>query len=297
MIRLAVNGADAELPEVAPRLRGGIIAPWNGDLAAKTFLESEATVFLGASRAVNLVERAVKAGKHVLLTAEGGISEPALAALTAAALAAHRQLAFVNPDRFLPSRQLVHQELLAGKLGEPGLVRLHRGEAQTVQAAGEEAAALPPPLIRDLDLARWLIGKNPNLVFAVESPAGGAENHGRFIQVHLGFPGQAMALLDYSSRLPAGEGYQSLQVIGSAGAAYANNEQNMQLLYAGGQPRGVKASENIKQMTLLLQDFLDGLAAKRDFSIATSAWQSCLAVASAVTRSLQSRQAVSVEGR
>lgn len=290
MIRLAVCGADAELPEVAPRLRGGIITPWNGDLAAKAILESDAAVFLGAIRGAEPAERALKAGKHVLLTSEGGISEPALTALTAAALAAHRQLAFVNPDRFLPSRQLVHQEVLAGKLGEPGLVRLHRWEAQAVRAAGEEAAAFPAPLTRDLDLARWLMGKNPNLVFAAGHP-------GQFIQVHLGFPGQAMALLDYSSRLPAGEGYQSLQVIGSAGAAYADDHQNVQLLYAGSQPRGFKAPENIKQMTLLLQDFLDGLASKRDFSIATSAWQSCLAVASAVTRSLQSRQAVSVEGR
>ena len=38
------------------------------------------------------------------------------------------QVVVVNSDQFLPSRQLIRQQLDTGKLGEVGLVRVHRWE-------------------------------------------------------------------------------------------------------------------------------------------------------------------------
>ena len=54
--------------------------------------------------------------------------------------------------------------------------------------------------------------------------------------VHLGFPDGGMAVLDVTTALPDGEGYWSLQLIGADGAVYADDQHNMQLLYAGGSP-------------------------------------------------------------
>ena len=92
-----------------------------------------------------------------------------------------------------------------------------------------------------------------------------------------------MALLVYSSLHPPGDPYRSLHVIGSAGAAYADDQQNMQLLYKGGQTRGVMAHET--------------LSGEPEPSDMTNNWEQVLAVADAVQRSIEARQAVSLEGR
>ncbi len=182
----------------------------------------------------------------------------------------------------LPSRQLIKRELDAGKLGEPGLIRIHHWEAGGEVGSGHE---LPSALLRQIEVVLGLMGKSPSLVYAVEHCDTAKSRQGRYLHIHLGFPGSIMALLDYSSLHPPGDPYRSLHVIGSAGAAYADDQQNMQLLYKGGQPRGVMAQETV-------------VAGERDSSdMMTKVWQQVLVVANAVQRSLDSRQAVSLEGR
>jgi predicted dehydrogenase len=180
----------------------------------------------------------------------------------------------------LPSRQLIKRELDAGKLGEPGLIRIHHWEA-----GGEDSIAgeLPRALLQQVNVILWLMGKPPTVVYAVEHGDKAKNKQARYIQIHLGFPEDAMALLVYSSLHPPGDPYCSLHVIGSAGAAYADDQHNMQLLYKGGQPRGVLAQESV--------------AEEHGPSVMTKDWEQVLAVADAVQRSLQSRQAVSLEGR
>ena len=60
--------------------------------------------------------------------------------------------------------------------------------------------------------------------------------------------------------------------------------------------RGLNASERIRGLTDMLQDFVDGIATARGFPLAISSWQKVLAMAAAVSKSLASRQAVSLEG-
>ena len=121
----------------------------------------------------------------------------------------------INPDRFLPSRQLIRQQFDTGKLGEVGLIRVHRWEPRG-SASADDVHGLPASLLRDLDVVLWLIGHSPDAVYAVEQTDSNPSNsRGRFLQVHLGFPSGAMALLDFADRLPPGEGYQSLSLIGS----------------------------------------------------------------------------------
>src|SRR5262249_4954427 len=130
------------------------------------------------------------AGKHVLLTAEPWLSGDLLEAWSAAARAGAR-LAVVNPDRYLPSRRVIPEQV-HGRLGEPGLVRLHRW-------------ASTGALLRDLDLTLWLAGKLPEVVYAAGKE--GELAPGDSVLVHLGFPGGGMALLDLGCLSP-GDGYQ-----------------------------------------------------------------------------------------
>jgi hypothetical protein len=105
-----------------------------------------------------------------------------------------------------------------------------------------------------------------------------------------------MALLACSSALPAGDDYRSLSVIGSAGAAYADDHQNMQLIYRGRHPQAIRAEEGIRQWVNITQDFVDALSSGRDLSSSFLDWQRASAVAQAVEQSLVSRQAISLEG-
>ncbi len=303
MIRLAVVGSEnGPWAEAALRLREAtIVLKENDSREDPSFFlaptDCEAVVFAGPGTArPNSVQRCLAAGKHVLLTVAAGLSSETLLELSSHAVRTGLQLAMVNPDRFLPSRQLIRQQLDAGKLGQPGLIRLHRWEFLP-RNAEEASDALPQPLVRDLDVTQWLMGRFPEVVFALEQQADRASGErGRLLQVHLGFPEGGMALIGYTNRLPAGDPYQSLSLIGSSGAAHADDHQNMQLAFQGGHPRAVRMDEQKREWSSLLQDFVDGLQAGRDFSPGVASWRRALDTAYAVKCSLQSGKAVSGDG-
>lgn len=181
----------------------------------------------------------------------------------------------------MPSRQLIKRELDAGKLGEPGLIRIHHWDA-----AGEIDGnhSLPAAVLQELDVILWLMGKSPSIVHALEQANSAGNKQGRYLHIHLGFPGGGMALLDFSSLHPPGDPYRMLHVIGSAGAAYADDHQNMQLLFQGGPARGVIAKEQA------------GKASEHDLAGMTQDWETVMAVAESVKRSLATGQSVSLEG-
>ena len=283
MIRLALGSEDPALSQMlAARLRGvTLVSP--ADCEAIAFLDP-------ASASAEAIHPFLSAGKHVVAVSELCPLETDLEALSAAARESGAQLSLVNADRYLPSRQLIRQQLDAGKLGEPGLVRIHDWQPSN------DASPSYHSLVRSLDIAGWLMGKLPELAYTVES-AGAAHDRGRFVQVHLGFPGGGMTLINFSNRLPPGDAYHSLSVIGSTGAAYADDHQNMQLLYRGGQAQAVRTGEGSKHFAALVQDFADALAAGRDLSPSVHSWRNVLAVAAAVRRSLESRSAIRPEAK
>jgi predicted dehydrogenase len=281
MIRLAlVEAADASMHASALPLRGTILA---SDAHADA---CDAIAFL-RDAPLATIEHWLQQGKHILLTAPS-LGPADAEALWAAARQVGVQFAFVNPERYRPTRRLLREQV-AGKLGAAGLVRIHRWEP--AGAPSTTSLGLPGPLVGDIDLALWLTRRTPNLVYAVEQPATA------YVQVHLGFPGGGMALLDYAGGLPAGGDYQSLSVIAAAGAAYADDHQNMQLVYRGGQPQAVRTSEVAAQRAAMLQDFVDGLATGRDLSATVSEWRSVYAVAEAVRQALAAQRAIPLEGR
>lgn len=281
-IRLAVClPSAADVAGIAMRLHGAAVEPC-GDPAGLHGPPDgcDAVMLAGTGDAVRQL---LAAGIHVLLVADPCPRGEVIEALYVAARGSGVQLAVVNPDRYLPSRQLIRKQL-GGPLGEPGLIRLHRWEP----AKPDQPPGLPEPLLRDVDTTLWLAGRRPDRVYAV-----GQGTDGRYVQVHLGFPGGGMALLDYDGRLPSGDGYQSLHVIASTGAAYADDHQNTQLLYRGGHPRAVRTEERAGQLAAIAQEFIDGLRTGRDQNTEAD-WRAVAVVADAVRRSLAAGNAVAL---
>jgi predicted dehydrogenase len=290
MLRLAIRGS--ELDSIADRLHGAMVAthPPGADIALAT-CDAVALLELRPDDEA-LVERCLAAGKHVLLTAPTALSGRALERLGGLAECAGVQLALLNPARFVPSRLLIRQELDAGHLGEPGLVRIHHWHG-----AGSSDAHAALLALSDLDLAMWLMGRTPNVIYSLETTSGeGCTGEGWSVHLHLGFAGGPMALIDCVAFAEPGEGYQSLTVIGSTGAAYADDRQNVQLLYRGGQPRASRVSEGQRERLALVQEFVCSMERGDDLSFTVPAWRQVMAVADAAKRSAALHEAVQVEG-
>jgi predicted dehydrogenase len=289
MIRLAVIGAlEPRWQAAAARLRGVVLQSKPVDSPATS--QYDAAAFFGPLDRAR-VEQWLDAGKPVLL-ADACVSLPMMRELTERARRATARFVVANPDRYLPSRQLIRQQLDAGKLGEPGLIRLHRWEpfgAKDTPAPEDQSGAL----LRDLDLVTWFCGKPPNLVYAVElTTSGSSERLG--VQVHLGFPGEGMALVDHVVHSPSDAGYCSLAVIGSTGAAYADDHQNSQLVVRQGDVRAVRADEGVGQWAALLQEFADACRQPLGQDSSLAAWHKALSIGEAVHESLRTRQAVTL---
>ena len=281
MFRLRITGGEvADQQAIAARLRGATVEP---AVDAKRGIDLAPACDAWAileSRVVDLaaVEKLLAVGKHVLLAADAAISSDWLERLTKAATAGKSRLAICNVERYRPSRQLIRQQLDAGKLGEVGLVRVHRWEPQG-QEHGDLSKGLPSDLLDELDGVLAIVGQPPNAIFAVGQFA-------RTVQIHLGFASGAMALVDYNNGLPTGGDYQSLSVIGSSGAAYADDHQNMQLAFRGGQPTALRTDEGVRGLTAMTQEFVDAINQNRDLSAGIAQWRQTLAVASSIHQQL-----------
>ena len=271
-MRLAILGAQSAVQLLAARVRGATVAPYApAEVADALALLSPEPVDAA------LVTEWLSAGRHVLLTGHSWLQGEALDTLQSAATRGGAQLCILNPERFLPSRQLIRQQLDSGKLGEPGLVRIHRWESGAVET-------LATPLACELDVALWLMGSAPTLVYALST--------GGLLQIHLGFPGGGMALLDYVDSLPPGDGYQSLSVIASTGAAYADDHQNVQLVYGGGHASAIRAGEGQRALIALVQHFVSALSAGQDLAGTVRAWRTTMSVASEAQRAVTTREPI-----
>jgi predicted dehydrogenase len=306
MIRLLIHGAtEAACRHSALRLRAAAIEPCTDEaqLSAPP-AACDGAVFVGpAVPEADIVAPWLMAGKHVLLATDECCSTDRREKF-AAARQGGAQLAVVNPDRHLPSRQLIRRQLDRRKFGEPVFVRIHHWEPGGLpRGLGivnpiDRSVELFGWLRRQIELVVWLLGMPPDLVYAVLlDPNDPSAAYGMYSQVQFGFPNGGMALLDYTNRFPAGDHYDSISVIASSGAIYADDHQNMQLLYRGGHPQAVQASDGSEQLTSLLQEFVNALGAGRALSASVTTWRHVDTVFEAVHRSLMSRQAVAVEGR
>ena len=262
------------------------------DSAAETF--DAVIVTTPPATHAALVQRAAQAGKHALV-------EPPLAStagearqIAAAGRAAGVRLMLAHPARFQADHRAVKDSLDDGELGRPGLLRIHQWFSAT---DGSERAAHAG--LAALDLALWMFDGLPTHVYAVARPTrttGLADVE--YAQVHLGFAGGGMALIDLAHTLPTGDGYDSLTLIGSLGAAYADTHHNVQLLYGGGHAQAVRTEPDESVVALMLAEFAAAIAEQREPAVGGADGHAALLVAAAMESSLAAVAAMTLtEGR
>lgn len=316
MIRLALIGCP-EVPRygrVAARLRGGrftAVVDRDARTARSTALALDADTWSDSLDALlaehpaafdavvihcpsrfhtPLCQRAAAEGKHVLVESPLALSAKAAGDILAACASAGVRLMVGQVFRFLPSLQAVKASLDSSQLGEPGLLRIHRWEPPDPRT--ERVT-----LTREIDLACWLFGNHPTEVYAVgrwlfrrqpENPD--------YVQLHLGFPAGGMALIDHVQTLPPGDSYYSLSLIGSAGAAYADDHHNMQLLFGRGHPAALHTGPGDGPFLAQLQEFIQAIKENREPAVPGADGRRALEVAEAAALSIGRGQSLSREG-
>jgi len=224
---------------------------------------------------VDAANQAAAAGRHVLLQ-PGSLDSSANAARLVSPEGTVVMLAATG--RFRPSIQEVQAVNSDGSLGPLGLLRIHCWKP------GGDPVGLKS-LADQLDLANWLFGCLPSEVYGVRRGVSGNYAH-----VHLGFPGDGMALIDVATTLPGGDDYYSLSLIGGDGSVYADDHHNMHLLYAGGQPEAVRGGEGAAGLVNLLAEFSAAVSEGRAAEPGRADAMAALKVAEAAEQSIDTGQ-------
>ena len=210
----------------------------------------------------SLVGRAAEAGKHVMVVPPLGPSSSEVKGVVAACSASGVRLMAANPARYTPRERLIKDSLEDGRLGEPGLLRLHRWAA--AGECGAEGLTIGD-LVNEIDLGHWLFGSPAASVYAVGRRLGRPDTaHPDFVQLHLGFEGGGMALIDYAVTLPPGDGYTTVSMIGATGGVHGDDARNVNLVYGGGQPSAMSPGYGDGHVLALLQEFVDSIEEGRE---------------------------------
>jgi hypothetical protein len=90
-----------------------------------------------------------------------------------------------------------------------------------------------------------------------------------------------MAMLDFTDTLPDGENYRSLCLIGSKGAAYADDHHNRNLFFAGGAPKASPPNIESAFIQPMLEDFIVSVREGRDSRRATQNYRQALDIVTA----------------
>ena len=126
------------------------------------------------------------------------------------------------PKRFSPETITLKQSLDAGELGQLGLLRMHLWDQKETDGLQE--------MVHAIDLALCFFSNTPEHIHGTAS----IENGVKCLLIHLGFKCGGMALIDFTNSLPDGDNYESLSLIGSKGAAYADDHRNRNLFFNRG---------------------------------------------------------------
>jgi len=171
----------------------------------------------------------------------------ALRGLTAARIMPAHQ------TRFLPEIAPMKQAAAAGKLGELGLLRVHHWLPGNSGRPAQAAFA-------HVDLANWFFGEKPEIVHTIEK-----EN---YLQLHLGFRGDRMALIDVATSRPGPDAYFSVHLIGSDGTIYADDHRNAQLLFGSlGTSALIHHQNQILATQNMLAEFIAGITEDRQWGV------------------------------
>lgn len=291
--------------QVAQQLGATVAASGIGELLDHHAAEFDAMVIHSLTdRDLRLVRRVAEAGKHLLIPLPMAAVLARAEDLMRCCEQANVRLMVGQTSRFLPTVQTVKQVLDTGKLGAPGLLRIHRwepalrdDEGQGRGSAADGVDCSFAHLLRDIDLANWLFGELPTSIFAVSRRlAATSSQRPDYVQLHLGFHGGGMALLDFTSGLPMDDAYFSLSLIGSSGATYADDHHNMQLLMRGATPVALKTTPGKLHMLMQVQEFVNAIRENREAAVPAVAGRDAALVAEAADRSSRSATALRLTG-
>ncbi len=239
-----------------------------------------------------LVEKAARAGKHVLVEMPLAHSTSEADAAIAACRSAGVCLMVGQAMRFMECHQAIKDGLTPGKLGAPGALRIH----DWVPPTG--VGGTPPHRVaRDIDLACWLFGGLPSTVYAagIRESDTGPDSHD-YVQVHLGFSGGGMALIDRSTLSGSESAYFSLTMVGSRGAAYVDGHHNAQLMYGGDHPVALEVGHGSGHVLAQLKEFVGAIEEAREPAITGADGRAAVRVAEAAVASMRSGHAVRLNG-
>lgn len=232
---------------------------------------------------------AIAAGRHVLVEKPLALSADAADEVRRRADKAGVRLMVAHTLRFMPANVQVHRALAAGELGKPGMLRSHRwlrrfpGPPHGWKHDPARSGGLcVHEAVHEIDQALWLIGERPTHLHAQVAPD--------LLQIHLGFESGAMALCGVATGLPLGSGYYSLALIGSLGAAYADDHHNVQLVFRGERPQAVVSDQRASGVRAQLDEFARAIKEGREPSVSGADAVAALRVAEAAAASGASGQ-------
>ena len=160
------------------------------------------------------------------------------------------QIVVSFPYRAQPYLQSIGDRLHSGELGKPGLLRIHHW---TEWREEHEPFSVLHELGAQIDAACWLFGDRPQTLYAVNVPAEGRVKFG--LQLHLGFADGGMALLD-GLVMDQVQPYSMITLIGSTGAAYADDHHNMNLMLAD-RTEAIRVEQQQECWRRIWQDVVD----------------------------------------
>ena len=154
--------------------------------------------------------------------------------------------------RFSPKIQPMYEALVAGKLGKPGLLRLHDWSLGNTP--------LRQRMFGPVDVACW---------FFQDEPVASHTVHARgSLLCHLKFPSDGMALLDVSNHSEGERGYESIQLIGATGAVYGDDHHNTHLHFKKESVSArVHRLDEGHGLMGMVDDFVNGLSMGRDWRV------------------------------
>ena len=106
-----------------------------------------------------------------------------------------------------------------------------------------------------------------------------------------------MALLSAKCGLPGDTSYATVSLIGSHGAAYADDQLQMQVVYREAQPAACHDDERIPTLVALLNEFQHVVKERRGPDAFLSSLQTVSRLADRVQTSLEVRQSISLESQ
>lgn len=231
-----------------------------------------------------IASTAIAAGQHVLVEKPLALSADEAAAVQRAAERADLRLMAAHTLRFMPANVQVQRALAAGELGKPGMLRSHRwlrrfpGPPRGWKHDPARSGGLcVHEGVHEIDQALWLIDERPTHVHALAGP--------ELLQIHLGYASGAMAICGVATGLPLGSGYYSLALIGSLGAAYADDHHNVHLVYRGGRPQAFVSDQRASAVRAQLDEFASAINEGRHPSVSGAAAAAALQVAEAAAAS------------